>query len=136
MSYANQMLETYPRDFNVDKAVLSRCIEACFDCAQACNACADACLSEKSVAELIKCIRTSQDCADICISAGRVLSRQTEFDSSVSRTILEACVQACRTCRDECAEHAEHGMEHCRVCAEACRSCEKACQELLSAIGT
>jgi Domain of Unknown Function (DUF326) len=135
MSYANQMLETNPRDLNVDRAILSRCIQACFDCAQACTACADDCLSEGSVADLIKCIRANQDCADVCIAAGRVLSRQTEYDANLWRAVLEACAQACKTCGDECAEHAEHGMEHCRVCAEACRSCEQACQELLSAIG-
>ena len=135
MSYANQMLQTYPRESNVDRAILSRCIQACFDCAQASTACADDCLSEGSVADLIKCIRTNQDCADVCIAAGRVLSRQTEYDASLWRAVLEACAQACRTCGDECAEHAEHGMEHCRVCAEACTSCEQACQELLPAIG-
>ena len=135
MSYADQMLEAYPRDFNVDKNVLARCIEACFDCGQACTACADDCLSEENVGHLVKCIRTNQDCADICISTGKVLSRQTEYDANMARTVLEACAQACKTCGDECAEHAEHGMEHCRVCAEACRSCEEACRELLSAIG-
>jgi hypothetical protein len=129
------MLETYPRDFNVDKDVLARCIEACFDCAQACTACADDCLSEESVSDLVKCIRTNQDCADICISTGRVLSRQTEYDANMARTVLQACSQACKTCGDECEAHAEHGMEHCRVCADACRTCERACDELLSTIG-
>lgn len=46
MTFAKQMLETYPRDFNVDTDVLTRCIEACHECAQACTACADDCLSE------------------------------------------------------------------------------------------
>ena len=41
MAVAEQMLDTYPRDFNVDKAVLARCIEACADCAEACTLCAD-----------------------------------------------------------------------------------------------
>ena len=135
MSYADQMLETYPRDIGVDKAVLARCIDACFDCAQACTACADACLGEESVADLVRCIRTDQDCADLCAAAGRVLSRQTEYDATLARAVLETCAQACRTCGDECAEHAEHGMEHCRVCAEACRRCEQACRDLLAAIG-
>ena len=134
MTYATRMLETYPRDFNLDKDVLARCIEACFDCAQACTACADDCLSEDSVAELVKCIRTNQDCADICVATGSILSRQTEYDANIARTVVTACAQACKTCGDECARHADM-HEHCRVCAEACRRCEQACQELLAAIG-
>ncbi len=135
MSYAARMLETYPRDFNVDQDVLARCIEACYDCAQACTACADDCLSEDNVGELVKCIRMNLDCADICETAGRVVSRQTEYDANVTRAILQACAQACKSCGDECEQHGEHGMKHCAICAEACRRCEQACQELLAAIG-
>lgn len=134
MSYADQMLQTYPRDFNVDKDVLVRCIEACYDCAQACTACADDCLSEENVAQLVKCIRLNADCADICTATGRVVNRQTEYDANVTRPIVEACVQACSSCGDECEQHGEAGMEHCRVCAEACRRCERACEELLGAM--
>lgn len=134
MSYAKQMLETYPGEFGFDADALVRCIEACHDCAQACTACADACLSEENVADLRKCIRTNLDCADVCAVTGRVLSRQTEYDAGVTRAILEACAKACRTCGDECEEHGQHGMKHCAVCAEACRRCEQACEELLAAI--
>ena len=119
MSYAKQMTETYPRSFNVDADALINCIEACYDCAQACTACADACLSEEKVAELVKCIRLDVDCADVCETTGRVLSRQTEYDANVTRSVLQACAQACKTSGDECDRHAGMGMEHCRVCAEA-----------------
>jgi len=129
--YAKQMIETHPRALNVETDILVSCIEACYACSQACTACADACLSEGSVAELIKCIRTDLDCADVCEATGRVLSRQTEYDPNVARSVLQACAQACRSCGAECDRHAEMGMEHCRVCAEACRSCEQACTELL-----
>ncbi len=132
---ANRMLESYPRDFNVDQAVLVRCIDACYDCSQACTQCADDCLSEQGrLEDLAKCIRLCTDCADICMTTGRVLSRQTEYDANVTRAMLEACVQVCSSCGDECERHGEHGMEHCRVCAEQCRRCGQACQELLRAI--
>ncbi len=134
MSYAKQMTDTYPRSFNVDADKLVACIEACDDCAQACTACADACLSEQQVADLVKCIRQNLDCADVCQTTGRVLSRQTEYDATVTRSVLQACAQACKTCGDECERHASMGMEHCRVCAEACRRCEQACNDLLSAM--
>jgi Domain of Unknown Function (DUF326) len=133
MSYARQMLDTYPRDFNVDAGALTTAIDALSDCAQACTACADDCLSEQNVAELVKCIRLDLDCADVCTATLRVVSRQTEYDANITRPLLEACVAACRSCGDERERHARM-HEHCRVCAEACRRCEQACDELLAAM--
>ena len=133
MAAAAKMLETYPRDFNVDKDLLARCIEACGDCAQVCTLCADDCLSEEDVAAMVKCIRLNLDCADVCVATGRVISRQTEYDANVTRAVLTACIAACKSCGDECERHAGH-MEHCRVCAEHCRACEEACEALLGAI--
>ncbi|MEU2661366.1 four-helix bundle copper-binding protein [Micromonospora sp. DT46] len=125
------MLETYPKSINLDRAKLAAVVEALNTCAQACTACADACLSEDMVAELTKCVRTNLDCADICTTTARVLSRHTGYDANITRTLLEACATACKSCGDECAGHA--GMhEHCRICAEACRACERACRDLLA----
>lgn len=131
---ARRMLDTYPRDFNVDRDLLIRCVEACSDCAQACTQCADDCLSEQDVATLVKCVRLNLDCADICATTERVISRQTEYDANVTRAMLAACIAACRSCRQECEPHAEHGMEHCTACAQECQRCEQACDELLAAI--
>jgi hypothetical protein len=127
------MLEAYPKSMNVDRALLARVIESIVECSQACSACADACLSEDSVAELRKCVRTNLDCADVCDATARVLSRHTGYDANISRALLEACIAACKACGDECERHASM-HEHCRVCAEACRACEAACRELLSTI--
>jgi hypothetical protein len=131
---ARQMLETYPRQLDVDRALLVRCIEACYECAESCTQCADDCLGEETVQALTTCIRLNLDCADICAATGRVVSRQTGRDADVIRAMIQACIAACRSCGDECERHAAHGMEHCRVCAEECRRCVKACQELLPAI--
>jgi hypothetical protein len=133
MSHASAMLDTYPADLGgVDKSALAACIDACFDCAQTCTACADACLSEQMVAEMVKCIRTNLDCADVCDATGRVLSRHTGYDANLTRAVLEACAQACKSCGDECGGHTH--MQHCQVCAEACRRCEQACRQLISAL--
>jgi Domain of Unknown Function (DUF326) len=133
MSYAKQLLDTYPRDFNLDANLLAGAIDALSDCAQACTACADDCLSEQNVAELTKCIRLCLDCADVCTTTLRVVSRQTDYDANVTRPVLEACVVACKSCGDECERHA--GMhKHCQVCTEACRRCEQACSQLLVAM--
>ncbi|SDJ49759.1 hypothetical protein SAMN04488074_102213 [Lentzea albidocapillata subsp. violacea] len=127
------MLESYPAEINVDRRTLAAAIDALVACAEACTACADACLSESSVAELTKCIRTDLDCADICGTTARVLSRHTAYDANISRALLEACAVACKACGDECWSHANM-HEHCRICAEACRTCEAACRDLLATI--
>jgi hypothetical protein len=135
MSVVEEMLDTYPGDLgDIDRDALASCISACVDCAQACTACADACLSEDMVTGLTKCIRSDLDCADICEATGRVLSRHTGYDATITHAMLAACATACRACGNECQLHADM-HEHCRVCAEACRLCEAACNELFGAIG-
>ena len=135
MSQTTAMLDAYPADLgNIDKDALARCIDACYTCAQACTACADACLSEEMVAELIKCIRTDLDCADICETTGRVLSRHTGYDASLTRAVLHACATACKTSGEECDQHAEM-HDHSRICAEACHACEQACNDLINSLG-
>jgi hypothetical protein len=136
MTIADELIRAYPGTINADRELLARCISECFACAQACTACADACLSEKTIDELRKCIRTNLDCADICETTGRVLSRHTGYDANITRTILQACIQACRSCADECERHAGPGvLKHCRLCAEECRRCEQVCREVIAAIG-
>jgi hypothetical protein len=132
MSYARQMLDTYPRAFNVDADLLAAAIDALGDCAQACNADNAADLSEQNVVEMITCIRLCMDCVDVCTATLRVIGRQTQYDASLTRPLLESCVAICRSCGDECERHAH--MPHCQVCAEACRRCDHACQELLDAL--
>lgn len=109
------------------------CIERLAACAQACTACADACMAEPDAAELTRCIRLNMDCADICTAAERVVTRHTETDQEVLRSVLEACVRACRSCGTECARHADM-HDHCRLCADTCRLCEEACAELLRSL--
>jgi hypothetical protein len=133
MTHAQQMLETHPRSVQVDAAALAACIDSCFDCGQSCTACADACLGEPNVEKQLRCITVCQNCSDFCIATGRILSRQTEFVPQLARRVVESCLEACRTCREECERHAQH-HDHCRVCAEACRRCEEACQKALNTL--
>jgi hypothetical protein len=133
MSYARQMLETFPRTFTIEAGVLAATVDALNDCAQACTGDADDDLSEQNVAEMVKCVRLCLDCANICAAAAAVMSRQTESDPSVTTTLLRACVAACKSCGDECRRHAEI-HEHCRVCSEACWRCEQACRDALDAL--
>jgi len=134
MSYARQMLDTYPRPLNVDASALAATIDALSDCAQACTTDVDADLGEQNVVEMVRCIRLCLHCTDICTATLGVLSRQAEQDALVTRPLLESCAAICRACGDECEQHARM-HEHCRICAEACRRCEQACRGLLEAIG-
>ena len=131
MSYARQMLDTYPRTANVDADLLAAAIDALSDCVQACNADNAADLGEQNVTEMVTCIRLCLDCVDVCTATAGVVSRLAEYDANVVRPLLEACVAICKSCGDECERHAPH-FQHCRVCAEACRRCEQACRELLA----
>jgi hypothetical protein len=133
MTHAQEMIRTHPGNVVIEGGVLSRCIEACFDCSQSCTACADACLGERDVQTLVRCIRLNLDCADVCVTTGNLLTRQVEFEPAVAKAVVHACAEACRVCGDECERHAEH-MEHCRVCADTCRECERACEDVLEAL--
>ena len=133
MSYARQLLDTYPGVVIADAGVLAAAIDALSDCAQACTADVDADLGEQNLAEMVRCIRLCLDCADVCTATIGVISRQADHDPGVTRPLLEACVAICKSCGDECGRHAPH-HEHCRVCEQACRRCEQACRELLGAL--
>jgi len=127
------LLNRHPRRSNVDAGVLATAIDALSDCVQACIADADADLSEQHAPALVRCIRLCLDCADICAAAVNVTSRQTAYDPTVTRPLLEACAASCKICGDECEQHARM-HEHCRVCLEACRRCERACREFLASM--
>jgi len=133
MSYARQMLGTYPADVNldIDADFLTAVIDAAADCARACDTDTDADLSEPHLGDMVACIRLCLDCSDICGTTAAVLGRPANWDSRVIRPLLEACEAICVSCGAECEQHAPTHA-HCRVCAEACRRCRRACAEFLS----
>jgi hypothetical protein len=133
MSYARQLLDTYPSTFNVDADVLASAIDALSACAQACIADVDADLSEQHLTEMVTCIRLCLDCTDVCTATIAVISRAATYDANVVKPLLESCIAVCKTCGDECERHAKT-HEHCRVCADACRRGEQACRQILSAV--
>jgi len=136
MTYAAPIVQANPSKPSVDVNALVEGIRACFECAQACTADADADLAEPQVQAMIRCIRLCLDCADVCLATGRILSRQTAFDPTTARAALQACVQTCKVCGDECEHHAQLGMAHCRTCMQACRRCEQACTTLLTLVSS
>jgi hypothetical protein len=130
----HEVIDHHPREIALDRELLLRCIDDCFDCAATCTSCADADLGEPDVREMVRCIRLCLDCADLCTAVGKIVTRQTEIDLGVVRAAVDACAVACRACADECERHAAH-HEHCRICAAVCRRCEQSCRDLVAAIG-
>jgi hypothetical protein len=133
VSYAKQMLRSYPGALVANAEELEATIDALSDCLQACTADVDANLAEPNVIEMVKCIRLCLDCVAVCTATLGVTSRQTSYDPSVAKPLLEACIATCKSCGDECERHAPM-HEHCRVCAGACRRCERACRKLLDTL--
>lgn len=131
MHSVRQRMKTHPESAATDLDLLSRAIEALFDCAQSCTFCADACLAEETVGPLLSCIRLNQDCADVCIATGKMLSRQRHPDWQLLRGALELAAKACDACGSECNRHsAQH--RHCQLCFEACNEAQGACNALLA----
>ncbi len=126
MSYAQRMAQMDPSTPDFDLAALL----ACIDHAQACTGCADACLGEQDTQMLARCIRLDLDCTDLCDATGKIPSRQAASDPAM----LRAARPACKLCGDKCAQHGQHGRQHCAACAEACRRCEQACNALLQSL--
>jgi len=134
MGYARQILASSIGKSPLDSALLGDALDALNDCIQACIADTDADLSEKDLADMVRCVRLCLHCTDVCAATAGVLSRPAEYDPNVVRPLLESCVAICKSCGDECERHARH-HEHCRICAEACRRCESACRKLLGDVG-
>jgi hypothetical protein len=132
MTRLSRIMHAHPHPVaaNGDKA--RQCIEACSECAQACTVCADACLAERTVSALINCIRLNLDCADVCHVTATLLTRPSHRDAPALRAQLEACLEICRACADECSRHSD--MDHCRLCAETCYACAEACEQMMGAL--
>jgi hypothetical protein len=133
MSRLERMLAAHPHPAGSNGDAARRCIAAADECAQICTVCADACLSEGNVQSLADCIRLNLDCAEVCRVTATLMTRPSHRDAPALRAQLEACIEICRACADECARHADH-HEHCRVCAEACRECAEACEAMAGAL--
>lgn len=98
-------------------------IKTLYDCAAACNYCADACLDEDNVKMMVRCIRLDKICAETCIATAKALAVNAPNDDL--KGLVKYCMEICRKCGDECAQHK---TDHCKRCAEACKRCEEACK--------
>lgn len=127
-----EMIKEHPQvgaDYNEQ---LGDAIRHAMYCAAICNSCADACNAEPM--DMSECIRKCSDCADICDAFVKVASRRTAGNVTVIKSLLEACIIACKVCAEECAKH---DNPHCQRCAKMCRECFEDCvkarEEMLEA---
>jgi len=90
-------------------------------CITACETCATLCLQEDDVKMMARCIQLDRDCADICMLTARFVGRNSEH----KKHVMKECIEICKACAEECANH-EH--EHCQHCAAICKECAEACE--------
>ncbi len=89
MGYARQIVASSGRKSPLDSALLGDALDALNDCIQACIADTDADLSEKDLADMVKCVRLCLHCTDVCAATAGLLSRPAEYDPNVVRPLLE-----------------------------------------------
>ena len=128
---AADLLRTAPQHQPVEADLVAAAIDAALACSLACSVCASACLSADE--DLSACVRDALDCADVSATTARVLARLGPLDRAAMRSLLTACLDACRACAASCSPHAEH-REHCARCAASCSACAAACGDLLDAV--
>lgn len=133
MDRVRRMFATHPNPASDAGDEAFALVTAAAECAHVCTTCADACLEEPDPSALRKCIRLNLDCAEISATTGRLIARPAEQDQTTLRAQLEACAAVCRSCAEECDQHAEK-HEHCRICAESCRACADACDRMTKAL--
>ncbi|MFN2100080.1 four-helix bundle copper-binding protein [Altererythrobacter sp. MF3-039] len=117
-----EMIKEHPQvgaDYTVE---LGEAIRHAMYCAAICNSCADACSAEPM--DMSDCVRKCMDCSDICTAFTRIASRRTGGNVTVIKSLLEACIIACKVCAEECAKH---DNAHCKRCEQMCRECFEDC---------
>ncbi|MCO4754085.1 MAG: four-helix bundle copper-binding protein [Bacteriovoracaceae bacterium] len=129
MEELNNMINSHPQ---ADKAKKGQeLISKAVLCSTTCFTCADACLSEDNLEKLRTCIRLNLDCATICEATVQILARPASINTSFAKKQIEACMEVCIACAEECEKHSDI-HQHCKICAQTCRDCVKACEEFIA----
>lgn len=108
----------------MDMTLMQACMDACAACEQACTVCAT---------QLMSCAPACMNTADMCSTMMRAMLRMQGMNAAAMMAMLDACIEMCRMCMEECMAHADHS-EICRMCAQACQACMDACMAMKSAM--
>lgn len=119
------------------QAALLEVEEKAMACVAAGNSCVAHC-QEQLIAgkgtEFQNCTLAAHQMVAVCLATGTLASYRAKLIDEV----LEACIEACETCRKACEEHKDHfshGMHmECKRCMESCIACRDACKKLKAMI--
>ena len=104
----------------MDMSLMQACMDACAACEQACTVCAT---------QMMSCAPACMNCADMCNTMMRSMLRMQGMNRAAMMAMLDACIEMCRMCMDECMAHAD-ASDVCRMCAQACQACMDACMAM------
>ena len=121
-----EMISEHPNVGDGYNEQLGEAVKHAMYCAAICNSCVDACNAEQM--DMSECIRKCSDASDICQAVSTVAARRTHGNMVVIKSLLEACIIACKVCAEECAKH---DNPHCRRCEQMCRECMEDCNKAL-----
>ncbi|RJY08194.1 four-helix bundle copper-binding protein [Aurantiacibacter aquimixticola] len=125
-----EMIQDHPSvgsDYNDE---LGEAVKHAMYAAAICNSCVDACNAEQG--DMSECIRKCSDASDICQAVSTVAARRTHGNTVVIKSLLEACIIACKVCAEESAKHDNPHCNRCeRMCREVVEDCTKALQGMV-----
>lgn len=105
-------------------------ITAAANCIKAGEACVAHCIAELSRGntDMANCNKRVHEMLAFCKATLSLASLKSELLPDLAAV----CAEACRLCKDACAEHRAHwghGMHlECKACHDACVECERACR--------
>jgi hypothetical protein len=112
---------------------LGEAVKHAMYCAAIASSCVDACNAENG--DMSECIRKCSDASDICQAVSTVAARRTHGNTAVIKSLLEACILACKVCAEECDKHDNPHCQRCaRMCHEVVEDCVKARDAILDAV--
>lgn len=103
-------------------ALMAKLRAAAVGCDDKAAACEQHCSERLNAGEtaFARCSTTVQQMQPVCVAAGKLAALKSVHLGAM----LDACVAACKSCKEACEEHKAHwahGMHmECKACAEAC----------------
>lgn len=114
-------------------ALMAKVRAAAVVCDDKAAACEQHCSERLNAGEtdFARCSTTVQQMQPVCVAAGKLAA----LKSVHLGVMLDACLAACKSCKEACEEHKAHwahGMHmECKACAEACAGLIEAATALM-----
>jgi hypothetical protein len=105
---------------------MKECGEICLECYTTCTETLSYCLEQGGEHVEAPHVTLLQDCIEICRTSADFLLR----GSSLHATTCAACAEICERCAEDCARIGGEEMDRC---AEVCRRCAESCRQMSGA---